>query len=59
MYQIFFMMTDSPLKYVHSQNGRPVLFPTEEEAWDFINQMMAMEVHPKFMWMKEIKNANH
>lgn len=48
---------DDGAKYIVCQNSTPIVF-SEDDAWLFVEQTMAMEFHPKLMWVKEIKNAN-
>jgi hypothetical protein len=39
---------------VLTSGNRPVVFETEDEAWDFIQQKMNTEPHLRFMWIKEV-----
>lgn len=36
-----------------SQDGVPVIFPTPDDAWAFIAEIMRQDTHPKMMWVKE------
>ena len=56
MYEICFM-TGNNEKATLAQDGVPVLF-TEADAWLFIEETMARENHPKFMWTRRVQNAN-
>lgn len=57
MYYVYYIGDDGA-KYIVCQNSTPVTF-SEDGAWLFIKEMMAVEFHPKLMWVKEIKNANN
>ena len=52
MYNVWFI-TDSACKGVISALNHPVVFKTQEEAWDFIGKAMSMKQHPRMMWIKE------
>ena len=53
MYQIRYMDNAGAKATVEYGTGKPIQF-SEEEAWDFVRQVMDSESHPRFMWVKEI-----
>ena len=55
MYSIRFMNQDgSKGVLIDPENGNPVTFQEEADAWSLIFQIMSSPQHPRFMWlMKE------
>lgn len=53
-----YFLTPEDKTGIVSQDGVPVLFPTADDAWQFIENIMNSESHPKMMWVKEADNGN-
>ena len=57
MIEVYYMNPDK-IKHVISQDGAPVGFKSDEEAWSFIRTIMNNPTHPLFMWIKEVGETN-
>ena len=57
MYNIFAMSMDG-VKFMLTRNGVPAVFETEDDAWKMIHEFMSDENRPRFMWMREVYNAD-
>lgn len=54
MFNVWFCTQDN-IRDVASMDGKPIAFNTMDDCWNFIRATMDMPVHPKFMWVREIK----
>lgn len=57
MYNVFAMSMDG-IKFMLAKNGIPIVFETEDDAWEIIHEFMSDENRPRFMWMREVYNAD-
>lgn len=55
MFNILFILPDKTRGIV-TYDGQPALFDTNEDAWNFIVQMMGQPEHPSFMWVRKVAN---
>lgn len=57
MYNVYVLTYDNVVCMLGSKE-MPAEFPTQNDAWDLISEIMQEPNHPKMAWIKEAAHAN-
>lgn len=50
--------TSDKQKFIAQFQGQPIAFQTDEEAWNFIQEIMKKEDRPTVAWLREVPDDN-